>query len=159
MSEPGHPARRSFAVVARRGAFPGPGAKTSSPLRGRGPEEGAKMQKDRTGKVTVWVPYPPPVRDGNGAEVVYCVARQVLAAELARKEGLEVVYDAEDGGGVLVGVLGEPERMAGFLRTLAEHGMGRLVVDVEGCPAGAVEDVLQAVAEASAELTYEVVQL
>ena len=117
------------------------------------------MQRNGTGKVTVWVPYPPPMRDGNGAEVAYCVARQVLVAELARKHGLNVVYDAEDGGGVLVGVSGDPERMARFLRTLAERGMGRLVVDVEGCPAGAVEDILQAVAEASAELTYEVVQL
>lgn len=67
--------------------------------------------------------------------------------------------NAEDGGGVLVGVSGNPKCMAGFPRTLAGHGMGRLVVDVEGCPAGAVEDVLQAIAEASAELTYEVVQL
>lgn len=117
------------------------------------------MGSNTAGKVTVWVPYPPPTQDGNEAEVPYCVARQVLAVDLVRKQGFDVVYNAEEDGRVLVGVSGDPERMAGFMRTLAEHGMGGLVVDVEGCPAGAVENVLQAVAEASAELTYEVVQL
>lgn len=116
------------------------------------------MGSNTAGKVTVWVPHPPPMQDGNEAEVAYCVARQVLAADLARKQGLDVVYDAEDGG-VLVGVCGDPGHMAGFVKVLAEHGMGRLVVDVEGCPKSAAEEVLQAVAEASAELVYEVVQL
>lgn len=91
MSEPGRPARRNSALVAREVRFRIRARRTSGSLRGRGPEEVVKMHGNGTGRVTVRVPYPPPMQDGNGAGVAHCVARQALAADLARKQGLDVV--------------------------------------------------------------------
>ena len=107
--------------------------------------------EDVAPEATVWVTTEMAV---EGPRFAFYAARQVLVEVLAREAGLKVTREL--GAGVIdVGVTGSPEQVGAFLKTLADAGIGRLVVDVKGAaPAFAA-----AAAEASRELGFEVVRL
>jgi len=107
--------------------------------------------EDAAPEATVWVTTEMAV---EGFRFAFYAARQALVEALAREAGLKVTWEL--GAGVVdVGVSGSPEQVGAFLKTLADAGIGRLVVDVKG----AAPALAAAAAEASRELGFEVVWL
>ncbi len=108
---------------------------------------------------TVWIPQFVG-RSGDLAkrweEVLFLVARQGLAAKLAKDAGLETRYACGEGY-VDLEITGPAQKIGQFLKDLAGMGIGRLTVDMKS-PQGEAE-IMSAAKEAYKLLTFDVVDV